>query len=716
MFNQENNSKRPVTLRGSLFIGLVIIGVFAAGALSAMAQTPSPSPTPATEVMWGSYKVTSASEIGWRFRGLSGNENKYRSDLNYSPGFRTFDTNLLLEADNGKGKYFDSLLISNSGWGSDPTGSTRFNMEKTGFYKFNADVKRVTYFNNLFNFVNPVPFANSEHSSNIKHTFGDFDITILPQNETLRFTAGGSFNNTNGAGGTTDRFFSDEFPILTDTRSRSHDLRFGAEGKLFGFDWGLSQGFRTFKDRSTGFLDAVNQGNNPTNQSRLDTYFRSSPIDGDVYFTQFHAHRTFAEKFDFTARMIYSSASSHSSRVQTMTGRDNTNPTGILVTSDNINVIANAKRPQTRGDLGITYAATDKFRISNTFSFDQFSVNGDEMFQEIWTKASGSTLRSTTLSSAYRVNSYRRFVNTIEADYQFSNAVALHVGYRYTKRDINNNGFDTSCTFTTGLCTPTTTPFVESETNSTNALIAGMKIRPVKNWTIYWDVEHGLADNVFTRLENYKYTNFRVRSRVTLNKVSFNFSASSKDNENASLPRATITLPSTVNYITNTQNRYFSGTVDWDPMANLSFSTGYNYRHLTSYTPVAVPISGAPGGYAFGFSQFFMRDHFFYFDVTARPTNRVSLYASYRINRDKGQGDLVSSPITIAAANFITSYPMQFASPEGRVVFRISRNVDWNIGYQYYDYKDDQTPFMNYRAHLPYTSLRIYFGGRAADR
>lgn len=509
---------------------------------------------------------------------------------------------------------------------------------------------------------------------------------------------------------------SDEFPILTDTRSRSRDLRFGAEGKLFGFDWGLSQGFRTFKDRSTGFLDAVNQGNNPTNQSRLDTYFRSSPINGDVYFTQFHAHRTFAEKFDFTARMIYSSASSHSSRVQTMTGRDNTNPTGILVTSDSINVMANAKRPQTRGDLGITYAATDKFRISNTVSFDQFSVNGDEMFQEIWTKASGSTLRSTTQSSAYRVNSYRRFVNTIEADYQFSNAVALHVGYRYTKRDINNNGFDKSCTFTTGLCTPTTTPFVESETNSTNALIAGMKIRPVKNWTIYWDVEHGLADNVFTRLENYKYTNFRVRSRVTLNKVSFNFSASSKDNENASLPKATITLPSTVNYITNTQNRYFSGTVDWDPMDNLSFSTGYNYRHLTSYTPVAVPISGAPGGYAFGFSQFFMRDHYFYFDVTARPTNRVSLYASYRINRDKGQGDLVSSPITIAAANFITSYPMQFASPEGRVVFRISRNVDWNVGYQYYDYKDAQTPFMNYRAHLPYTSLRIYFGGRAADR
>lgn len=713
MSKQKNNIKRLVTLRGSLFIGLVIIGIFASGALSVIAQTPTPSPTPVTEVMWGGYKVTSATEIGWRFRKLSGNENKYRSDLNYSPGFRTFDTNLLLESESGKGKYFDSLLITNSGWGSDPTGSTRLNMEKTGFYKFNADVRRVTYFNNLFNFVNPVPFANSEHSSNIKHTFGDFDLTILPQNETIRFTFGGSFNNANGFGSTTDRFFSDEFPILTNTNAKSHDLRIGAEGKLFGFDWGLTQGFRSFTDRSTGFLDGVNQGNNQTNQTRIDTYSKTAPINGDVYFTRFHVHRTFAEKLDFTARLIYSSASSQSSLVQTMTGRDSA---GIIVTSDSILIGANAKRPQTRGDLGITYAATDKFRISNTFSFDQFSVNGDEAFNEIWTKASGSTLRSETRSSAYRVNSYRRFVNTLEGDYQFSNAVSLHLGYRYTKRDVNNSGFNKSCTFTTGVCTPSTTLIAESETNSTNALIAGMKIRPVKNWTIYWDLEHGLADNVFTRLENYKYTNFRVRSRVKLNKVSFNFSAMSKDNENASLPKATITLPSTVNYITNTQNRFISGTVDWEPMNNLSFSTGYTYRHLTSYTPIAVPISGAPGGYAFGFSQFFMRDHYFYADVSAKPTNRVSLYASYRINRDKGQGNLVSSPVTIAAANFITSYPMSYASPEGRVVIRVSRNVDWNLGYQYYDYKDDQTPFMNYRAHLPYTSLRIYFGGRAADR
>jgi len=79
---------------------------------------------------------------------------------------------------------------------------------------------------------------------------------------------------------------------------------------------------------------------------------------------------------------------------------------------------------------------------------------------------------------------------------------------------------------------------------------------------------------------------------------------------------------------------------------------------------------------------------------------------------DRGQGDSVSTVIHTT----IVSHPMEFQTPEFRVAFRISRNVDWNVGYQYYNYKDVQTPNQNYKAHRPYTSLRIYFGGRAADR
>src|SRR5436190_3726789 len=275
MFRHNVRPHNVNKVRRFLFTRLAVIVLIASACMAIRAQSPSPTP----EETYGGYRVTSVTEIGYRWRSLDGNENKYRSDLNYKQGFRSFDTNLLLQSGVGEGKYFDSLLITNSGWGADPQGATRVNMERTGFYKFNGNVRRVTYFNNLYNFANPVPYADSEHRQDTDHTFGDFDLTLAPQNETLRFTFGGSFNNTNGPGGTTERFFSDEFAVNSNIKNRSNDFRVGAEGKIFGFDWGLTQGFRTFKDRANYFLDSPSQGNNPTNQSRLDEFHRATPTD-----------------------------------------------------------------------------------------------------------------------------------------------------------------------------------------------------------------------------------------------------------------------------------------------------------------------------------------------------------------------------------------------------------------------------------------------------
>src|SRR5205809_723321 len=112
------------------------------------------------------------------------------SNLGYKPGFRTFDTSLFVRNDEGKGKYFDSLLVNNSGWGSDPSGYLRVNMEKIGFYKMNSTLRRINYFNNLSTFV-AVADPN-QHTSDTKNTMGDFDITFLPQNEHFKLNLGTS--------------------------------------------------------------------------------------------------------------------------------------------------------------------------------------------------------------------------------------------------------------------------------------------------------------------------------------------------------------------------------------------------------------------------------------------------------------------------------------------------------------------------------------------
>lgn len=654
-------------------------------------QTSQPSPTPAPDFEVGGYKLTTSTELGYRYLDVDGSETKYRSDLNYQKGFRVFDSSFYMEGKEAKNGLFDSLLVKTSGWGDDPSGFLRVNMERTGFYRFNTSVRRVQYYNNLNN------HALGEHTRNTKHNFGDFDLTLLPQNEKLRINLGYSFDRNNGPGTWTVRAYSDEYVVNNDYDTKADDMRVGIDSKILGFNVSLLQGFRFFKDKSNYNITVPNVGNNTTNTSVLATFSRTFPTEGKTYYTQFTAHRTFAKVFDFTANVIYSGTKTRSSMLEVITGRDNSNN---FIDLDRYEISGDASRPQTRGDFGFTWLATEKLRISNTFTFDKFAINGGEdLFQAAYRRnAAGTPLAlSVAKTAAYRVTDYRRFVNTLEADYQFNNAVAAHAGYRFTSRRAEITGYN----FNRLTAPSATNPafITEEEDNQTNTLIAGMKIKPTKNWVIFWDIERGSADNVFTRVENYKFINFRVRSRLTFDKFGLNVSAISKDNTN---PTVSDEIPPR-QFGADINNRIYTGSFDWNPISEFSLSTGYTYQHLTSETAILYPLGSVR---LLGISKFFVRDHYAFVDVAARPVNRLSIFASYRISKDNGQNEFSSLP-----QNFFTSYPIDFRSPEVRVAFRITRNIDWNFGYQYYNYKEKFQTLQNYRAHLPYTSLRIYFGG-----
>ena len=144
---------------------------------------------------------------------------------------------------------------------------------------------------------------------------------------------------------------------------------------------------------------------------------------------------------------------------------------------------------------------------------------------------SASTLLVTN-RSANKITKYRKYQDTIEGDYQFNKDYSIHFGYRYASRRDEQilTGFALNSNDPVAI-----PPEDEIETNHTNAFFAGFKARPVKNWTLYFDAEHGTADNVFTRIGNYDYTNVRVKSRYAPNrKVNFNLAVITKDNSNPS--------------------------------------------------------------------------------------------------------------------------------------------------------------------------------------
>ena len=667
---------------------------------SPAAKSPSTTTTsaaPADDNL-GNYNVVSSLELGVRGLSVSGSDDKYRSDLNYRSGVRLFDSSFFLRSKEGSGGPFDEFLVNSSGWGGDPHGYTRVSVEKSGVYRFDANVRRARYFNALQSLANPLNARVGQHTSNTRHNFSDFDFTGLPENRKLKFYLGYSRDTREGPGTTTARFGGDEYAVNSNTETRANNFRAGIDARLLGFDLSLLQGARYFRDNSSYTVTLTNPGNNTTNTSRIDQLLRETPSQGSHFFTRFSAHRLIAQKLDFTGRFIYLSGRSRYALFEQTTGRL---ANGNLAVPQTATARGEAKRPSAIGDIGLTLLATSKFRVSNTFRFDNFRINGEEPLLDVLRQRSfaGVPLATVTTTSFFaRTTNYRRFMNTIEADYQFSSSYSVHAGYRFTDRHIELAHLDRTTTLLTRS---------EEVDNQTHTALFGFRARPVKAWTIYFDGEHGDADSVFTRLANNDFTNLRLRNRINAsNQIALNFSFITKDNTN---PADVITSPS-VPFGTppgaldvNVKSRHFTSSVDWTPNAKFSLSSGYTHMRVTSIAGILLPISGQR---RVGESQYFSRDNFFFFNAFVRPASRVTFYAGYHINKDNGQGDRVSPSNVI----LIDSYPMSFQSPEARVTLKLNRVLDWNVGYTYYNYKDKFFPIQNYHAHLPYTSLRIYFG------
>ena len=719
--------------------GLVLVMTAAVVLVAAQQPSPSPSPTksdssstttPSGEDA-GDYTVISSIEFGYRGSSVAGDHNKFQSDLNYRTGPRVFDSSLLLRSREGNGTLFETLMVNSTGWGADPQGTLRATVEQPEWYRFDATYRRFKYFRFLNNFANPnwvfspaqfsVPprLETGEHGHDTRIQLGDFDLTLLPKNERIRFNIGYSPERYSGPAFINNRGGGNEFVVLSQIRSRANDFRVGADGSLGPINFSFLQGFRRFRD-DTGFdLGAVPGTNRNPAAAGLTSIRRDEPARGSVNYTRLSLQTFIAKKLDITGRLIYSKAEQNFSFLETFTGR-NWNPriTGFPPTppaaTPNIlnlgeyNLTGNSERPNWLGDLGLTLLATNKLRISNTTKVETFEINGTALFSDFFSVTRGT--RTDTIGFSNRTVltgiDYRRIQNTIEGDYQFNPRYSIHLGYRYgTRRTTESiSGFNLGSNAPTALV-----PESHTEENHTHVVIGGFKARPTNDWTIYFDAEHGSADNVFTRIGNYDFTNIRAKTRFKpTERLTFNLALIAKNNANPS----EIAGVSLADFGVSTKSRIFTSSLDWATTSNFSISGGYNFHWINSKAIVDYFFNSVQ--HPFGNSLYYMRNHFFYVESVARLAPRTTLFTAYRINKDTGQGSRVANP-TGVPGTLIASYPMSFQSPEARLAIKLHHRVDWNVGYQYYNYNESTIVGprpQNYHAHLPYTSLRFYFGRR----
>src|SRR5262249_50778394 len=161
-----------------------------------------------------------------------------------------------------------------------------------------------------------------------------------------------------------------------------------------------------------------------------------------------------------------------------------------------------------------------------------------------------------------------------------------------TGTDFTNSGapaLTVGCTTITVHCV-----MDDLETNNTNVVFGGFKAHPTKNFTLYFDAEHGTADNVFTRIGNYDYTNVRAKSRWMPNrKVNLNLGFFLRDNSNPS----EIASESLSDFGVHLKTRIFTSSIDWMPNPRFTINAGYNYNWVNSDAVIqyfyAVPPASA---------------------------------------------------------------------------------------------------------------------------
>lgn len=751
---EVQNMKNKITfIRSSLLsLGLLLT----AAAVNAQQTSPSPSPTatpaavkdaqtptPVSEASMGNYSIIASIELGARGLSVDGNDDKYRSDLNYRAGFRIFDSSFLARAKDKTGAWFDSLLVNSTGWNADPHGSLRVNIEKSEWYRFNANVRRNTYQNRLVN------HALGQHIRNTRHKFGDFDLRLLPQNRHLNFSLGYSMDRNSGEGLTTFSYSNltaslgsalavrggDEYAVERTTRTRADEYRAGAEGRIGKLDLGFLQGIRSYNDDSRDFINFPSAGNNLANTATLLTFQRDMPVRGRAYFTRLNAHTLVARKLDITARYTYSKSRTRFDVTETDTGRtagSGANPlSNALTYSTVITFPGETIRPAHLGEIGMTWMVTGKLRISETLRYNSFRNEGDHVYNETTSalRANGTPLFNPSPAvftvPIVRTLEYRRLYNQLEADYQFGPRLAVHFGHRYANRHIDQ--LKLGRILPAPIIAAPGVAFEESLRLNSNSFFGGFKARPVKAWTLYFDAARGQANDVFTRVDNRRSINFRIRNRITPTPglgISVSLITRNNDNPGDTITDQTLVGPQqSRQFDVRIRDRNFSTTVDWTPPQG-GYSLSAGYTHLNAESDAAIAFFPLPAGCtgttavplppcAQGRSLYYLRDHFFYFNANVRFNHRFSAFASYRISKDTGQGNRASD---IPNRLFVGSIPLSFQSPEARLVFKLNRNVDWNVGYQYYAYKERFSNAQNYRAHLPNTSLRIYFGGGSGER
>jgi hypothetical protein len=672
---------------GGSILGLLLV---AHAALAQQVATPTPDQAGSPRgTNTADYNVTDSFETGYRFAIVNGSVGTYRSDVNYGNGIRLLSGNLSVNSRDGRGRWFDQIVLTTIGLGNDPYQSVTLRVEKNKLYRYDMLWRLDDYFNP------GLPVAGGQHLMDTTRHMQDHNLTLLPQSK-IQFHLGYSRNTQDGPALSTVQLCFDgniycgtagnEFPVFENVRREQNEFRLGADVDLAGFKLTLLHSWVFFKDDSGYQESGLESGDNPSTGVTLSQFQRAEPYHGASPYWLANLNKS-GKSLAVNGRVTYVDGKGNF-----ILGENAFGGTPLGAQNQQVQVGGDASRPSLTGDLSISVFPTARLTLVNNTSIDSTRIDGTSDYAQF------NLATQTADFISFRYLGMRTIANATDLHYRLKDWLSFYGGYRYSERRIED--IEDSA-----IPSPLTGAMYEQE-NHLQAGLLGIRIKPLKAMTINLESEIGRANQPFTPVSDRNYIALGGRFEYRVKKLTLG--ALYKENYNNN----SVTLSSYSSHA-----RTYSANAAWTPRDWFTLDASYSKLHLDSLSGI-VFFAGPEALSPLSSNQIYISNiHAANLVTRFVVAKRVDFYVGYTITDDTGDGRStaapagVTDPTTLIFAP-VQTFPLSYQAPLARVSIRLREKLRWNAGWQYYNYREQfglESFYQGYHANTGYTSVTWAF-------
>jgi hypothetical protein len=474
-------------------------------------------------------------------------------------------------------------------------------------------------------------------------------------------------------------------------------------------------------------------GNASATCGGLFSYDRSGRTRNSFPTEQISFQSNYFRRVDFSGRLNYSDAEANlPSTAELANGWKNSSRLRI----GSLTGSALSHRISLAGDLATTVRVTDKFRIVDSFRYDEFRIPGS------WSLATGNFVAPSVFTNPnifapatcpppftaatcpqHNASSpadiivdnrndflgQTRATNTFLLEYDFTKRITAHAGYRYERREITQRVTavqtqtffpgPTAALANRGACAPaishplnpdgTCTVLVTAadagsdfvEINGHTGLI-GFSARPVDKFRLSADAEFFYGDNTFFRTTPRHSQDYRIRANYK--------------------PESWVTLGAAVRILESRNTTFDIGGLNHNRSFGLngtfapaeawwSLDLSYDYNDIFSQinvcftgTPNIAPPGAITCGTPFlsGLSTYTNISHFGSGSVILKPWRRVTAGVGYSVTSTSGN-TLILNPIAPTGP-----LAFNYHLPTASLAVDFGHRTTFKTGWNYYDYNE----------------------------